>query len=60
MCLICVDFQRQKLTGLEARRALGEMREKIGAEHAKEVEEMLAEAARVAERPNDNEPPQGS
>ena len=60
MCLICVDFQRQKLTGLEAKRALGEMREKIGDEHAKEVEEMLAKAACVAETLVDAEPPQGS
>ncbi len=50
MCLICVDFQRQKLTGLEAKRALGEMREKIGDEHAKEVEEMLRDAAATAQK----------
>jgi hypothetical protein len=44
MCLICVDFQRQKLTPLEAKRALGEMREKIGPEHTREVEQMLKDA----------------
>ncbi len=44
MCLICVDFQRDKLTAFEAKRALGEMREKIGDEHAREVEEMIEAA----------------
>lgn len=50
MCLICVDFQRERMTILEARRALGEMTEKIGDEHAREVEEMLHEAAQAKER----------
>ena len=44
MCMICVDFQRDKMTSFEARRALGEMREKIGPEHTKEVEELLKKA----------------
>lgn len=44
MCMICVDFQRERMTGPEARRALGEMREKIGDEHAREVERMLKRA----------------
>jgi hypothetical protein len=44
MCLICVDLAKRTLTVAEARRALGEMREKIGAEHAAEVEAKLADA----------------
>jgi hypothetical protein len=44
MCLICVDFEKGKLTTKEARRALGEMAEKIGPEHVAEVEQKLAEA----------------
>jgi hypothetical protein len=60
MCLICVDFQRQKLTGFEARRALGEMREKIGEEHAKEVDEMLVKAACAVQNPATEEPTEGS
>lgn len=46
MCLICVEFERDRMTVFEARRALGEMVEKIGEEHAEEVEEMLREAER--------------
>jgi hypothetical protein len=47
MCIICVDFGRGALKLPEARRALGEMRTKLGAAHAREVEEKLdaAEAA---------------
>ncbi|HEU4583371.1 MAG TPA: hypothetical protein VFS67_34170 [Polyangiaceae bacterium] len=44
MCLICIDFARGALKLREARRALGEMREKVGAEHAREVERLLDEA----------------
>ena len=44
MCLICVDFQRERMTITEARRAYGEMVESIGPEHAKEVRDMLNEA----------------
>jgi hypothetical protein len=41
MCLICIDFARGALKLREARRALGEMRKKVGAEHAREVERLL-------------------
>ncbi len=44
MCLICVDFQRDKLTIPEARRALGEMVEVLDDEHVREVRQMLADA----------------
>ena len=44
MCIICIDFERGTLKPREARRALREMREGIGSEHAKEVEKKLDEA----------------
>jgi hypothetical protein len=44
MCLICIDFDRGALKPQEARRALREMREKIDAAHAKEVEQKLDQA----------------
>ena len=49
MCLICIDFQRQRLTLTEARRAFSEWQESMDAEHAKEVEAMLTEAAEQQE-----------
>lgn len=48
MCLICIDFARGALKLREARHALGEMREKVGAEHAREVERMLDDAEEEA------------
>ena len=45
MCLICVEFQKQRMSPMEARRALGEMRAKIGDEHVKQVEQLLEKAA---------------
>jgi hypothetical protein len=44
MCIICIDFERGALRPQEARRALREMREGLGAAHAKEIEKKLAEA----------------
>ena len=44
MCMICVDFERERMTLNDARRALGEMREGLDPKHAEEVEEMLVEA----------------
>ncbi len=41
MCIICIDFDRGVLKPREARRALSEMREGLGNEHAKEVEQKL-------------------
>ncbi len=49
MCLICVDFQRQRMTVFEARRAFGEMIVAMDPEHAKEVQEMLDKAEREQE-----------
>ena len=44
MCIICLDFQKGRLTSKEARRALGEMTVKIGREHAAEVERAITQA----------------
>lgn len=41
MCLLCVEFQKNKMTVLEARRALYEMKEDLNSEHVEEIEEML-------------------
>ena len=43
MCLICVEFDRMTL--VEARRNLTEMRISIGEEHAKEVDKKIEERA---------------
>lgn len=44
MCLICVEFQRDRMTVGEARRALREMVEGLPPGHVDEVQRMLAEA----------------
>ena len=41
MCMICVDYERQKISLKAAYQHLQEMREDIGEEHAEEVEAML-------------------
>lgn len=50
MCLICIDMARGALRPAEARRALGEMRAGLGAEHAREVEEAVARVHRFISR----------
>lgn len=50
MCLICVDFDRGALKVREARRALGEMRVTLSAEHVREIEQRLTEAEQEAEQ----------
>ena len=47
MCLICIDFDRGALKLREAKRALGEMRTKLDAQHLKEVEQKLDAAERA-------------
>lgn len=47
MCLICIDFDRGSLKLREAKRALGEMRTTLDAQHLKEVEKKLADAERA-------------
>lgn len=49
MCLICVDFDRGALKLREAKRALGEMRSTLDAQHLKEVEKKLDDAERAAQ-----------
>jgi hypothetical protein len=44
VCIICVEFEKGRMTAKEARRALGEMATKIGAKHAEDVEGVLREA----------------
>lgn len=44
MCLICVEFQKGKMTIDEGWKNLSEMRETIEEEHITEVEEMLWDA----------------
>ena len=44
MCLICVDFQRQKMTLTDAKRAYREMSSSLDHQHAREIEVMLRDA----------------
>lgn len=44
MCLICVEFEKNRLTISEARRNLKEMVSTISSQHALEVRTMLQEA----------------
>lgn len=48
VCIICLDFEKGRMTAKEARRALGEMVPKVGAAHAAEVERALREAEEAA------------
>jgi len=50
MCIICVDFERGKLTTREARRALGEMAVTLSEEHVAEVRAKLEAAEDDAEK----------
>lgn len=55
MCLICVEFQKQKMTTREARRALGELRVALDPTHVREVERMLADAGASPREPAQDE-----
>jgi hypothetical protein len=48
VCIICVEFEKGRMTAKEARRALGETVKKVGAIHAEEVEGVLSEAEEKA------------
>lgn len=48
MCLICVEFQKQKMTVHEARRAFTEMIVGMDEAHVREVRRMLDEADKKA------------
>jgi hypothetical protein len=50
VCIICLDFEKGRMTAKEARRALGEMVPKVGAKHAEEIERTLREAEEAAAR----------
>jgi hypothetical protein len=50
MCLICVELAKNAMTATEARRALGETRVKLDADHVAEVEAKVAEAERLAKQ----------
>jgi hypothetical protein len=49
MCLICVEFQKQRMSIAEARRALGEMTVGLGPEHTQAVQTLLREAEERAQ-----------
>jgi hypothetical protein len=51
MCLICIDFDKGKLTTQEARRAIGEMKAKLDTKHLAEVETKVAQAEAQATKP---------
>jgi uncharacterized spore protein YtfJ len=48
MCLICVEFQKERMTVLEARRAFREMVVDMTPQHAREVRDMLDQAKQPA------------
>jgi hypothetical protein len=48
VCIICVEFEKGRMTAKEARRALGEMVLKVGDKHGEEVERVLREAEEKA------------
>lgn len=57
MCIICLDFQKGRLTSKEARRALGEMAVKLDKSHIEEVERAIAKAeAEAASAPPSTKP----
>ena len=43
MCLICVEYQKGRMTVTEAFRALGEMGSTIGIDHFNEVRDLIIE-----------------
>ena len=44
MCIICLDFEKGRMTSKEARRALSEMVTKLDAKHVRDLERSLSEA----------------
>jgi hypothetical protein len=50
MCIICIEFDRGRMTVPEARRALGEMSD-VTEEHATELREKLDLAEKKEEKP---------
>jgi hypothetical protein len=56
MCLICIDFDRGALNLREAKRALGEMRATLDAQHLREVEQKLDAAERTEQEDKSGQP----
>ncbi len=56
MCLICVDFQKQKMTITDARRALREMSTTLEDEHVREVQQMIREGEQAQSQENHSNP----
>ena len=52
MCIICVNFEKGRLTTQEARRALGEMVTTLDKEHVREIEEQLEKADAATAKPS--------
>jgi hypothetical protein len=50
VCIICLEFEKGRMTAKEARRALGEMVSKLGTEHAEEVERTIRDREEVEAR----------
>lgn len=44
MCIICIEMEKNHLSPWEAKRNLSEIAEKIGPEHALEVDKKISEA----------------
>lgn len=55
MCMICIDFQKQKMTTKDARRALREMRDGMDPEHAREVTQMIVETEKQQATQSDDD-----
>jgi hypothetical protein len=49
MCIICIELDKARMSPLEARRALGEMRATLEPGHAAEVEAKVKEVEAEAE-----------
>jgi hypothetical protein len=49
MCLICIEFEKGRMTFQEGWRALGEMREQLEPGHIEEVEAKLEKAEAEAQ-----------
>lgn len=56
MCIICVDFQKGRLTTKEARRALGEMVVTLDKRHVEELERTLSKAEAEEAKANKTTP----
>ena len=50
MCLICIEFEKQRMTAKEARRAFSEMVVDLDPDHAKVVKKMLDDAETDADK----------